>query len=141
TCKRWCEQIAALYTERYGVDTVGLRPTSITGLARGTIRSHPHGLAQVPTDVSNDIALLPELAARGDPIEMPPDDRVLDWIYEVDAAEAWFLALMADAPEHRLFNLTAGRCRAGEITAALRRLLPDARITVGDNPGPPLVLV
>src|SRR5262249_62392215 len=67
--------------------------------------------------------------------------RVPAWISEVDAAEAWYRPRVAEPPEHRVFNLPAGRCPAGEVTAALRTALPDARITVGTNPGPPLVLV
>ncbi len=67
--------------------------------------------------------VLPELAALGEPVEMPPDEQETDWIYAADAAEAWHCALTAESPEHRIFNMCAERRRIGDVTAHLRRTL------------------
>jgi nucleoside-diphosphate-sugar epimerase len=79
----------------------------------------------------------PELAARGTPVTMPPDDQLTEFLYAEDAAEAWWLALTAPRPEHSVFHLTAGRCAVGDITRAMRRLLPEAEISVADTPAMP----
>ena len=34
-CKLWAEHIAETYTYEYGLDVIGLRPTSVFGLGRG----------------------------------------------------------------------------------------------------------
>jgi nucleoside-diphosphate-sugar epimerase len=68
---------------------------------------------------------------------MPPDDQLTEFLYAADAAEAWWLALTAPQPEHTVFHLTAERCAVGEITRAMRRLLPDAEISVADAPAAP----
>ena len=46
-CKLWGEHIADVYTNRYGLDVISLRPCSVFGLGRGQRwvvceRSHPH---------------------------------------------------------------------------------------------------
>lgn len=129
TSKLWGEHIAAVYRERYGLDTIGLRPCSVMGLGRGQRGSYASGLATIRDYVH--FMVLPEVAALGHPVEMPPDDQVYDWIYAADAAEAWYCALVAENPPHRVFNMRAERRPIGDFTAHLRRLLPDAEITVG----------
>ena len=75
--------------------------------------------------------VLPERAALGEPIEMPPDDVPVDWIYAADAAEAWYRAMVVENPAHRVFNLRSERRQMGDMTAHLRKLLPEAQISVG----------
>ncbi len=123
-CKLFNEHIAAYYAQAYGLDPSGIRPTSVFGLGRGQRRG-------VEPD---HFMVLPELALRGQPIVMPPDEQVSDWMYVADAAEVFRRAYRATSLTHRIFNMS-GTCRkTGEITAYLRQILPQAQISVSDKP-------
>ena len=129
-CKLYSENLAALYSRRFKLETVGLRPTSVFGVGRGSRGSWASGLA-----ASMDVhyMVLPELAALGQPVEMPSDDSESDWIYAADAAEAWWRAMITPAPPRLVYNLAAERRRMADVTAHLRNLLPEARIGVSDK--------
>jgi UDP-glucose 4-epimerase len=129
-CKLYSENLAALYTRRFGLETVGLRPTSVFGLGRGARGSYASGLL-APQDVH--YMVLPELAALGRPVEMPPDDTESDWIYAADAAEAWYCAMNTPKPARPVYNMAAERRRMADVTDHLRRLLPEARIEVSEK--------
>jgi UDP-glucose 4-epimerase len=129
-CKLYSENLAALYSRRFGLQTVGLRPTSVFGLGRGARGSYASGLLP-PQDVH--YMVLPELAALGQAVEMPPDDTESDWIYAADAADAWYRAMTTPNPSRRVYNLAAERRRMGDVTDHLRKLLPDARITISER--------
>ncbi len=131
-CKLWKENIAAIYTQRFGLETVALRPTSVFGLGRGFRGSYASGLAKIPE--APHFMVLPELAALGQPVEMPPDSLEADWIYAADAAEAWWCAMTTEKPPHLVYNMSAERRRMGDVTAQLRKLLPDGQITVSKEP-------
>lgn len=120
-CKLLMEMLAEVYWQKNGLDTIGMRPTATFGLAKNS------GTPDLPND---EVAVRIELAALGEPIVLPPDDQYFDWMYAADAAEAWYLALTAENPRHRVFNMTSGAVPMGEITANLRKLLPEAKITV-----------
>lgn len=128
-CKLWGEHIAEVYTSRYGLDVVSLRPCSVFGLGRGQRGSYASGLTPIPEQPH--FMVLPERAALGEPVEMPPDEVPVDWLYAADAAEAWHQALVVQNPKHRVFNLRSERRQMGEMTGVLRDLLPEAEITVG----------
>jgi nucleoside-diphosphate-sugar epimerase len=64
-CKLYSEYLAALYSRRFKLETVGLRPTSVFGVGRGARGSWASGVA-APMDVH--YMMLPELAALGPPI-------------------------------------------------------------------------
>ncbi len=128
-CKLWGEHIADVYTNRYGLDVIALRPCSVFGLGRGQRGSYASGLTPIPEQPH--FMVLPERAALGEPVEMPPDEVPVDWIYAADAAEAWYQAIVVEKPKYRVFNLRSERRQMGEMTAHLRTLLPDATITVG----------
>ncbi len=132
--KLYAENLAALYTRRFGLETVGLRPTSVFGFGRWIRGSYASGLTPIPAQVH--YMVLPELAALGRPIAMPPDDTESDWIYAADAAEAWYCAMNAPKPPRLVYNMAAEMRRMADVTAHLRRLLPDAQITVSDQPVP-----
>jgi UDP-glucose 4-epimerase len=129
-CKLYSENLAALYNRRFGLETVGLRPTSVFGLGRGARGSYASGLLP-PQGVH--YMVLPELAALGQAVEMPPDDTEADWIYAADAAEAWYLAMTTPSPPRRVYNLSAERRRMADVTDHLRKLLPDAPITISEK--------
>lgn len=126
-CKLYSENLAALYTRRFGLQTVGLRPTSVFGLGRGARGSYASGLL-APQDVH--YMVLPELAALGKSVEMPPDETESDWIYAADAAEAWYCAMNTPAPPRPVYNMAAERRRMADVTDHLRKLLPEAQIGV-----------
>lgn len=129
-CKLYSENLAALYSRRFGLETVGLRPTSVFGVGRGARGSWASGL-HAPQDVH--YMVLPELAALGKPVMMPPDDTESDWIYAADAAEAWYRAMNTPKPPRPVYNLAAERRRMADVTAHLRKLLPEAQIGVSDK--------
>jgi nucleoside-diphosphate-sugar epimerase len=118
------ELVAEEYAKTYGLDPIGLRFTAVFGSGR----SQREGIAP------DDLNVLPELALSGKPIVMPPNDQMSDWMYVADAVEVIRLALGIDSVKHRIFNV-ASECRpAREFTEILRSLLPDADITVADDP-------
>jgi nucleoside-diphosphate-sugar epimerase len=129
-CKLYAEHLAALYTKRFGLETVGLRPTSVFGLGRGARGSYASGLL-APQDVH--YMVLPELAALGQPVEMPPDNTESDWIYAADAAEAWYRAMNTPVPARPVYNMAAERRRMADVTDHLRKLLPEAKISVSEK--------
>ena len=129
--KLFIEQLAETYHQQYGLDVIGLRPTSVFGLGRGQRYRVPR----------QHFMVRPELAALGEPIVMPPDETMTDWIYVKDAAKAWSCALNAPTPEHRVFNMAAERRPIGDYTAHARALLPDASIEVSAEPENSLRLV
>jgi UDP-glucose 4-epimerase len=133
-CKLYAENLAALYTRRFGLETVGLRPTSVFGWGRGMRGSYASGLTPIPEDVH--YMVLPELAALGRPVAMPPDDTESDWIYAADAAQAWYCAMNTPKPPRLVYNMAAEMRRMADVTAHLRKLLPEAKITVSDKPVP-----
>ena len=131
-CKLWSEHLADVYNDEHGMEIVSLRPCSVFGLGRAWRGSFASGLVHV-RDLPHYMALA-ELAVRGEPITMPPGSQLADWCYAADAAEAWWLALMAVNPPHRAYNMRAEQRPIGDYTSELRRLLPDARIEVSERP-------
>jgi nucleoside-diphosphate-sugar epimerase len=123
-CKLFNEHTADYYLHAYGLDPVGIRPTSVFGEGRGQRRGAP----------GDHFMVLPELALLGKPVVMPPDEQVSDWLYVADAAEVFRLAYKVEKPQHRIFNMSGPSRKTGEITAYLREILPQAKISVSDKP-------
>lgn len=123
-CKLFNEHIASYYASAYGLDPIGIRPTSVFGEGRG----HRRGAD------SDHFMVLPELAMLGNAVTMPPDDQVSDWMYCRDAAEVFLRAYRAHNLKHRVFNMSGAPRPTGEITAYLREILPQANISVSDKP-------
>lgn len=123
-CKLFNEHIATYYANAYGLDPIGIRPTSVFGEGRG----HRRGAG------ADHFMVLPELALLGHPVTMPPDEQVSDWMYCRDAAEVFLRAYRVKNPPHRIFNMSGAPRKTGEITAYLRELLPQAKISVSDKP-------
>ena len=130
-CKLMNDYLARVYYEKHGLDVIGMRPTTTFGAEKG--RGAP--------GAQQEIMVRPEMAALGEPVVLPPDDQYLDWMYAADAAQAWYLALTVEHPPHRIFNMTSEARPTGEITAYLRRLLPEAQITVSKEPLPTMPLI
>ena len=123
-CKLFNEHIARYYMEAFGLDPVGIRPTSVFGEGRGQRRGAP----------GDHFMVAPELAYLGKPVTMPPSEQVSDWIYVRDAAEVFMRAYRVEDPAHRVLNM-AGECRrSGEISEHLRALFPEAPLAVSNEP-------
>jgi UDP-glucose 4-epimerase len=133
-CKLYAENLAGLYSRRFGLETVGLRPTSVFGWGRWVRGSYASGLTPIPAEAH--YMVLPELAALGRPVAMPPDDTESDWIYAADAAEAWYCAMNTPKPSRPVYNMAAEMRRMADVTDHLRKLLPGAEITVSEKPVP-----
>ena len=129
--KLFNEHLADTYFKQYGLDTIGLRPTSVFGLGRG----------QRVTSPRQHFMVQPELAAVGRKAVMPPDDQIVDWMYVADAAAAWHCALTAKDPPHRVFNMASERRPVGDCTRYVRAALPDSEIEVAAEPFGALRLV
>jgi UDP-glucose 4-epimerase len=129
-CKQWCEHIAHAYNATCDMQIVSFRLCASLGVGRLGRASLAAGLT---SDAAHFMAF-PELAALGHAVTMPPDHQVTDVLYAADAAQAWWLALTADRPTYEVYNLRAEQRRVADLTAAMRRLLPDAEISVSDEP-------
>ena len=123
-CKLFNEHTADYYNHAYGMDFIAIRPTSVFGEGRGQRR----GAA------GDHFMVAPELALLGQPVVMPPDEQIADWLYVADAAEVFRRAYHLENPQSRVFNMAGPSRKTGEITAYLRELLPAANISVSDKP-------
>jgi nucleoside-diphosphate-sugar epimerase len=130
-CKLWSEHVAQYYNGVHGMEIVCMRICSTVGLGRLNRASLQSGL-MAPETVLYTAFL--ELAALGEPVTMPPDDQLLDFLYAADAAQAWWLGLTAERFEHWVFNLRGEQRLGADWTRVLRELLPDAQIGVSDKP-------
>jgi UDP-glucose 4-epimerase len=129
-CKLWSEHVAAFHNERNGMEILSLRVCASLGYGRLNRASLAAGL----TSERRNFMAAPEIAALGEPVTMPPDEEVSDFLYAADTAQAFRLALTVPRPEHSVFNLRAEQRPAGDLTRELRRLLPEARIEVSQEP-------
>jgi nucleoside-diphosphate-sugar epimerase len=127
-CKAWSEHMAAMFNG-WDMEIVSLRVASSMGLGRLGRATLAQGLT---TERVNFMAA-PELAALGRPVTMPPDDQVTDYVHAADTAEAFWCALQAEELPHQVYNLRAEQRPVGDMTACLRRLLPDAPIEVSSQ--------
>lgn len=136
-CKMFNENVADFYWKKYGLDSIGLRPTAVFGIGRTQSRLRSHGEGwQLKVDLTaGGLVAAPGALAQGFPVVMPPDEQEVDWIYGADLAEAWYCALMVEKPAHRVFNVAAERIKVGDLTRYLRKAFPQGKITVSRDPG------
>jgi nucleoside-diphosphate-sugar epimerase len=128
--KLWSEVLARVHNQNGELEVLNLRICSALGVGRLNRASLAAGL----TTERITVMAYPELAARGEPVAMPPDDEIFDFIYAPDVARAFWLALTAERPEHSIFNLRAHQRPFGEVTALVREFVPEAQITVAEQP-------
>ena len=119
-CKLFNELEADVYRSTFGLDIIGLRLPGVFGLGR----------VSRPGVVPGDWLDGPGLALLGKTMVMPPERQIVDWIYASDLAEVMFQALTIEKPSRNLYNVSGGAIQAGEWTASIRELLPDAEIKV-----------
>lgn len=115
-CKVFSESMARYYFDTYGVDTIGLRFTMVHGYGR--LRGAP-----LQADLIGKAAL-------GVPATAPFGDGVVDTMDVSDAARAAVLACRAPRTRTRVFNMSGERRKVSDIVEYVRKLLPQAQITV-----------
>jgi nucleoside-diphosphate-sugar epimerase len=123
--KKAGEILCLMYCEQYGMEAVSLRVTRVYGPLYKGIRNLPGHMV--------------EKAAKGLPIELGNYDptEAHDFIYSKDAARALLLLLKAPALRHRIYNLGYGSLTSiGAFADAIKQLLPDAEVHLGDSAGP-----
>lgn len=81
------------------------------------------------------IAHLCRAAASGEAVALEGGGEYpRDWTYAADTAHGICLAYLAQAPRHTEYNIASGRSYTlAEVVAALRRVAPRAKVTVGSG--------
>jgi nucleoside-diphosphate-sugar epimerase len=129
--KVWTEHLAHVYNEQHGMEILSLIVPATMG--RGRLEKGSFAAGLMGDQITHFMAY-PELAARGNAVTMPPNDQLTEVCYAADMAEAFWCALSAPRPQHEVFSLTAERRRCGDMTEAMRQLLPSATIEVSAEP-------
>lgn len=116
------EHFGLHYARKFGVDFVALRLATLYGpgrLARhGAVALMSEMLERARKGLAMQIA---RGAEQGD-----------DLLYTPDVASGIVRAVLAEAPEDRVFNIGSGCATTlGEFAAAVREVFPNARIDVG----------
>ena len=121
-CKVLNEFMLKVYSERYDLDLIALRPTQVYG----------------PGRTRGGVAFMSRLIedpARGKPVVLAyPPDQEHDWLYVKDTADAFVTACFAKKPKHDIFNIAGGTHTLEEAAKYIKELIPDAKITFGDKP-------
>lgn len=120
-----CETLGDYYHERYGVEFVILRFSTIYGPGKEA----RHGAYSF-------YGQLIEKAMAGEAIVLPAGgDQLNDTVYVGDVARSILLALKAEKLKKWVFNIGRGRgSTPREFVAVLRRIFPTANIEIGPGP-------
>lgn len=123
--KKAGEILCLMYSQEHSMEAVSLRVTRVYGPLYKGIRNLPGHMV--------------EKAAKGLPIDLANYDpqEAHDFMYAKDAARALALLLNAPALRHRIYNLGYGKLTSiGEFADAIRKMLPDLELHLGDGAGP-----
>lgn len=118
--KVYMEHLAAHYSNRYGIEAVGLRPSIVYGPGRRT-------------GATGWVVVLIEDPALGKPVSVGFGDARMSLVYVEDVADQ-FVALL-EAPsdrfgEHKFFNTGGDTHTMREVADVVRGIIPDASIEV-----------
>ncbi|WP_066417501.1 NAD-dependent epimerase/dehydratase family protein [Halorubrum aethiopicum] len=118
--KRHAECLSRRYREDHGVPAVALRPTGVFGPFRRSFTAFSE---------------LFERPAVGDPVRVEGGGTAVSWLSVRDAADAFRRAALAPASdlERGVYNVRGEVATVAEAAEAVRRLLPDADVTVTDD--------
>jgi len=119
--KAFNEFQAQKYIKNYAMSITGVRPANVTGpdKVRGS---------------TDHVQLMTE-AARDKPVHLPQKGRMRLLIHVEDIAEVFARVLLADAPQHALYNSGGIPVSLGELADIVREYLPDAKITFEEDGG------
>src|SRR5882672_6075803 len=109
------EQIALVYSEDWGIGSVGIRPGVVYGVGRD------QGLTSKTT-----VAIL--AAAAGKPYEVPFSGGV-SWLYAGEVASAFIRAVSRERAGSPVFDMNGVYAPVEEGLRIIRQLAPQARIT------------
>jgi len=112
---------ARKYIKNYGMSITGVRPANVTGPDK--VRG------------STDHVQLITGAARGAPVHLPKKGYMRLLIHVEDIAEVFARVLLADAPQHPIYNSGGIPISLGELADLVREFLPDAKITFAQEGG------
>ena len=116
---------AQKYSQLYGLDLRGVRICTVFG----------HGRVTGMTGVIG--GLLMSLPAVGKPISMPfHQDELSPMIHAEDAAEIFVRVALADNLNHPVYISGGHLCSISEMAEIVKRFIPDAQITTGDQAVP-----
>jgi nucleoside-diphosphate-sugar epimerase len=117
--KVYMEALGRLYRESYGTFVCGLRPSIVYGWGRTP------GTAAFAGEIF-------EKAARGEPVELVGGNTNVSMVYNDDVVGAWMALLDADKSrfKHFFYNTGGDTMTVQEIGEAVKRVIPDARITI-----------
>lgn len=122
--KQAVEDLGLNYVRWCGMDFVAVRYGAAAGPWRGRGGGGP----------SNIFRAVVEGALRDEEASVPPG--AMDWVYSKDAAAGAVRALNAKSLASRVFNIAMGRLYTGEeMAAAVRAVIPGARIRIETPPG------
>jgi len=127
--KSFSEQVAKHYFSEYGVDSIGLRPGTVYGaeisaLARGGSWA-----------MTKELMVNPALGKPGKLTHGSLSST--DWMYVEDTARAIVMASKAKTTKSRVFNVTGDFRTFGEAVNHVKKLIPDAKLTVIPGPNTP----
>ena len=113
--KTFNEFQARKFIKNYTMSITGVRPANVTGpdKVRGSV---------------DHVQLMVD-AARGKPVHLPRKGFMRLLIHVEDTAEVFARVLMADAPQHDVYNTGGVSVSLGELADIVRGFLPDAKIT------------
>jgi nucleoside-diphosphate-sugar epimerase len=115
------------YHKMFGVDFRALRFTTLYG----------PGKSSGSTGICSTLI---EQSARGQAVEVDAADAVTDWLYIKDAVRSLLLAGEVDGVKERIYNIGAGSYSVRDVAGIVKKLIPDARITLKSErtfPWPP----
>ncbi|MBI1925366.1 NAD(P)-dependent oxidoreductase [Candidatus Poribacteria bacterium] len=116
-CKSLNERYASYYFDTYGVDTIGMRFTAVYGVGR------TRGMSSFTTQMIESVAL-------GRPYTVPFSDDAVDWQYVEDVSRSIVMACTCPPTKTRTFNVKGGTRPVKEGVAYLKRLVPNAELTL-----------
>ncbi len=121
---------ARKYVERYGLDLRGIRICTVFGHGRVTGMTGMIG------------GLMMSLPAVGKPVTMPfHQDEPSPMIHAEDAAEIFVRAALSDRLNHRTYISGGHLAPIRDMAETVRKFIPDAQITTGDQAVPHIYLV
>jgi len=113
-CKSFNEYLSTYLSEKYDLDTLGLRFPTVYGVGR------KRGVAMYLSDIIAKPAL-------GELCRVPMANAVYNWLYVVDAALLVVKALRTERTPTRNFNVSSEVAAIRRVVKIIRELLPNAR--------------
>jgi nucleoside-diphosphate-sugar epimerase len=109
------------YREKFGMEITAIRPANVTGNDKivGSV----------------DHVKCITFPARGEAISFPYADAMRCPVHVDDIAEVFLRVLMADKPQHAVYNTGGNPISLGDLAKLVREFLPEANITFDNQSG------